>query len=189
MAEFWADWGAAAYLLAALWAFFEGETFVLAASAIGAMTGAVDPWLLMGAVWIGSFLGDQTWFTLGRKYGPRIMKRYPKAEAKMASATTMLLQYGTIFILTFRFLYGIRNVAAAACGLAGIGRLRFAVLNFIAAGVWAGSFVAAGWFLGGLIGPERLFHAIAGGALLILAVLLFRRFYRRRRLARTVPVL
>lgn len=189
MAEFWADWGAAAYLLAALWAFFEGETFVLAASAIGAMTGAVDPWLLMGSVWVGSFLGDQTWFTLGRLYGPRIMKRYPKAEAKMASATTMLLQYGTIFILTFRFLYGIRNVAAAACGLAGIGRLRFAVLNFIAAGVWAGSFVAAGWFLGALIGPERLFHAIAGGALLILAVLLFRRFYRRRRLARTVPAL
>ncbi|MBP0491854.1 DedA family protein [Pararoseomonas indoligenes] len=189
MAEFWADWGAAAYLLAALWAFFEGETFVLAASAIGAMTGVVDPWLLMGSVWFGSFLGDQTWFTLGRRYGPRIMKKYPKAEAKMASATGMLLQYGTIFILTFRFLYGIRNVAAAACGLAGIGRLRFALLNFCAAGLWAGSFVAAGWFLGGLIGPERLFHAIAGGALLILAIFLFRRFYRRRRLARTVPAL
>lgn len=180
MAEFWADWGAAAYLLAALWAFFEGETFVLAASAIGAMTGAVDPWILMVSVWIGSFLGDQTWFTLGRRYGPRIMKKYPKAEAKMASATAMLLQYGTVFILTFRFLYGIRNVAAAACGLAGIGRLRFAVLNFIAAGVWASSFVAAGWFLGALIGPERLFHAIAGGALLVLAVFLFRRFYKKR---------
>jgi membrane protein DedA with SNARE-associated domain len=188
VAEFWADWGAAAYLLAALWAFFEGETFVLAASAIGSVTGAVDPFLLAGSVWFGSFLGDQTWFILGRRYGPRIMKRYPKAEAKMASATAMLLQYGTLFILTFRFLYGIRNVAAAACGLAGMGRLRFAVLNFIAAGVWASSFVAAGWYLGALIGPERLFHAIAGGALLILAILLFRRLYRWRR-ARIVPVL
>ena len=189
MAEFWADWGAAAYLLAALWAFFEGETFVLAAAAIGAMTGAVDPWILMASVWIGSFLGDQTWFTLGRRYGPRIMKRYPKAEAKMASATAMLLQYGTLFVLTFRFLYGIRNVAAAACGLAGMGRLRFAALNFIAAGVWAGSFVAAGWYLGALIGPERLFHFIAGAALLALAVFLFRRFYLRRRSARTAIAL
>jgi membrane protein DedA with SNARE-associated domain len=189
VAEFWADWGAAAYLLAALWAFFEGETFVLAAAAVGAMTGAVDPWILMGSVWLGSFLGDQTWFTLGRRYGPRIMKRYPKAEAKMATATAMLLQYGTLFILTFRFLYGIRNVAAAACGLAGIGRLRFALLNFIAAGVWAGSFVVAGWYLGALIGPERLFHFIAGGALLLLALFLFRRFYRKRRLARTAVAL
>ncbi|TPG59131.1 DedA family protein [Roseomonas nepalensis] len=188
MAEFWAEYGAAAYLLAAVWAFFEGETFVLAASAIGSMTGAIDPFILMGSVWIGSFLGDQTWFILGRRYGPRVMKRYPKAEAKMASATSMLLQYGTLFVLTFRFLYGIRNVAAAACGLAGMGQLRFALLNFIAAGVWAGSFVAAGWYLGALIGPERLFHFIAGGALLILAVVLFRRFYLRRRSARTVPV-
>ncbi|MFC0385056.1 DedA family protein [Muricoccus vinaceus] len=189
MAEFWAEWGALAYVVAALWAFFEGETFVLAASAVGATMGVIDPFLLMGAVWLGSFLGDQTWFTLGRRYGPRVMKRYPKAEAKMATATSMLLQYGTLFVLTFRFLYGIRNVAAAACGLAGMGKLRFAALNFIAAGVWAGSFVAAGWYLGALIGPERLFHVIAGGALLVLAVVLFRRFYRRRRSARTVPVI
>ena len=65
MAEFWEEWGNLAYLAAALWAFFEGETFVLIASALGAATGVVDPWLLMLSVWIGSFLGDQTWFTSG----------------------------------------------------------------------------------------------------------------------------
>ena len=27
MAEFWAEWGALAYVGAAMWAFFEGETF------------------------------------------------------------------------------------------------------------------------------------------------------------------
>lgn len=188
MAEFWAEYGAAAYLLAGLWAFFEGETFVLAASAIGSMTGAVNPFLLLGSVWIGSFLGDQTWFILGRRYGPGLVKRYPKAEAKMASATSMLLQYGTLFVLSFRFLYGIRNVAAAACGLAGMGQLRFAMLNFVAAGVWASSFVAAGWYLGALIGPERLFHFIAGGALIVLAVFLFRRVFRKHRSTGTVPV-
>jgi membrane protein DedA with SNARE-associated domain len=32
---------------------------------------------------------------------------------------------------------------------------RFLVLNFIAAGFWAASFVAAGRFLGVLLGPER----------------------------------
>ena len=106
----------------------------------------------------------------------------------MASATSMLLQYGTLFVLSFRFLYGIRNVAAAACGLAGMGQLRFAMLNFVAAGVWASSFVAAGWYLGALIGPERLFHFIAGGALIVLAVFLFRRVFRKHRSTGTVPV-
>lgn len=180
VAEFWAEYGAYAYALAALWAFFEGETFVLAASAVGAMTGAVDPWILMVSVWFGSFLGDQTWFTLGRRYGPGVLKRFPGAESKFQSATGLLEQYGTLFVLSFRFLYGIRNVAAAACGMAGMDRQRFMILNFIAAGVWAGSFVAAGWFLGALIGPENLFYAIAGGALLILAIFLWRRFRKRR---------
>lgn len=186
MAEFWESYGAFAYALAALWAFFEGETFVLVASALGAATGLVDPWLLMFAVWFGSFLGDQTWFTLGRRYGPGVLRRFPGAEAKFASATGLLDQYGTWFVLSFRFLYGIRNVAAAACGMAGMDRKRFMVLNFIAAGVWAGSFVAAGWFLGGLIGPDNLFYVIAGGALLALAIFLWRRFRKRRVVAPAV---
>lgn len=186
MAEFWAEYGAVAYALAALWAFFEGETFVLAASAVGAMTGAVNPWILMLSVWFGSFLGDQTWFTLGRRYGPGILRRFPGAEAKFSNATGLLDQYGTWFILSFRFLYGIRNVAAAACGMANFDRKRFMLLNFIAAGVWAGSFVAAGWFLGGLIGPENLFYAIAGVAMLVLAIFVWRRFRKRRVVANAV---
>ena len=68
VAEFWADWGALAYLAAAAWAFFEGETFVILASAAGHATGLIDPWILMVSVWIGSFLGDQLWFTLRRAF-------------------------------------------------------------------------------------------------------------------------
>ena len=181
MAEFWADWGNYAYLLAALWAFFEGETFVLAAAAIGATVGLVDPWILMASVWIGSYLGDQTWFYLGRRYGPAILRRIPGSQPRVEKANAQLERYGTLFILSFRFLYGIRNVASVVCGLAGYNWARFAVLNFIAAGIWAGGFVAAGWFLGSWLGVERLFWsicAIAGTALLAFVV---RHFWRRSR--------
>ena len=86
MAEFWEEWGALAYAFAALWAFFEGETFVLAASAIGAATGLIDPWILMVSVWGGSFAGDQTWFTLGRKCGPAALRRFPAPEHEQLCA-------------------------------------------------------------------------------------------------------
>jgi len=69
MAEFWAEWGMLTYVVAAAWAFFEGETFVLFAGAAGAVTGLIDPLLLILAFWLGSFAGDQLWFTLGRRYG------------------------------------------------------------------------------------------------------------------------
>ncbi len=184
MAEFWAEWGGFAYGAAALWAFLEGETFVLVAAAAGAATGLIDPWMLMVAVWLGSFAGDQTWFTLGRRFGPGALKRIPGAEKKMAQASALLERHGTLFVLSFRFLYGVRNVASAACGIAGMDHRRFAALNFIAAGIWAASFVAAGWFLGEMLGPERLLWALAGTAVLVLTALLLRRVSQHRRATR-----
>jgi len=181
VAEFWSEWGMLAYAAAALWAFFEGETFVLVASAAGAATGLIDPWILMVCVWLGSFCGDQTWFALGRRFGPSLLRRMPKAEPRVAQASRLLDRYGALFVLSFRFLYGIRNVASAACGIAGMDWRRFLVLNFIAAGLWAGSFVAAGWFLGALLGPERLFWVLAGIAVTVLTVLVLRRLLRQRR--------
>jgi len=183
LAEFWAEWGMLAYLAAATWAFFEGETFVLVAAAAGAATGLVDPFILMGSVWIGSFLGDQCWFTLGRRFGPAAVRRIPGAEPRVAKAMRLLERNSTLFILTFRFLYGIRNVASAACGMTDIRWRRFAALNFIAAGIWAGSFTAAGWFLGALLGPERLLWGLAGTAVTVIAVVLIRRYLRGRRAA------
>lgn len=153
----------------------------MAAAALGAASGVVDPWLLLFSVWFGSFLGDQTWFTLGRRFGPRVVGRLKGAEEKVTRVKDLLHRYGTWFILSFRFLYGIRNVASAACGLAGLNWARFAVLNFIAAGIWAASFVAAGWFLGGLIGPERLGWSIAGIALAALVFFIIRQWSRRLR--------
>jgi membrane protein DedA with SNARE-associated domain len=186
VAEFWEEWGNLAYLAAALWAFFEGETFVLIAAALGAATGVVDPWLLMFSVWIGSFLGDQTWFTLGRRFGPGVLKRFPSAEAKVARASGLLDRYGVLFVLTFRFLYGIRNVASAACGIAGMDHRKFAALNFCAAGIWSASFVAAGWFLGALLGPTRLLWVLGGTAVAVILFFVLRRHLRRRRIAPAV---
>jgi membrane protein DedA with SNARE-associated domain len=186
VAEFWEEWGNLAYVAAFAWAFFEGETFVLIASALGAATGLVDPWLLMFTVWIGSFLGDQTWFTLGRKFGPSILKRFPSAESKVARCAGLLEKYGALFVLTFRFLYGIRNVASAACGIGGMDHKKFAVLNFIAAGIWAATFVAAGWFLGALLGPTRLLWVLGGTAVTVILFFVLRRHFRRRRVAPAV---
>jgi membrane protein DedA with SNARE-associated domain len=187
MAELWAEWGGLAYAIAALWAFFEGETFVLAAAAVGAAAGGIDPWILMFVVWGGSFAGDQTWFFIGRRFGPSALARFPRCQRNADRAMELLHLHGTLFVLSFRFLYGIRNVAAAACGLAGMPYRRFAVLNFIGAGVWASSFVAAGWFLGSWLGVERLFQLICGAVFVALAVLVGRGLLRRRAARRVLP--
>jgi len=185
MAEFWAEWGDLAYVIAAFWAFFEGETFVLFAAAAGRATGMIDPWVLLMSVWIGSFLGDQLWFTLGRRLGSRALTRWPRAEKRVTDALSLIERYGVWFILGFRFIYGVRNVASVACGMSGLHRARFAALNFIAAGAWAASFVTAGWFVGAAVAKHGFM--IVGVAILGLIVLFLvaRALWQRRR---TAPV-
>lgn len=185
MAELWESWGTLAYLIAAAWAFFEGETFVIFATAAGRVTGHINPWLLFVSVWLGSFAGDQTWFYVGRRWGPTALLRFPKAADQFARASDLLERYGAAFVLTFRFIYGIRNMASAVCGVAGMDRRRFTALNFIAAGLWAASFVAGGWFLGAAFEDG---HALALLGVVLLAIIATV-VYRGASAGRSVPVL
>ena len=188
LAEIWTDWGHLAYVGAFIWSFFEGETFVLLAAALGHATGMVDPWILLVTVWFGSFLGDQCWFLLGRRYGVRVVRRIPGAEARVARAIDFVERFGAAFILSFRFAYGIRNVASVACGMTTMSYPYFASLNFIAAGLWASSFVAAGWFLAEVFGAHNLGWVLGGIGLFVIGGLIYRARASRKRNAAAAEV-
>jgi len=150
-----AENGACFYLIAFIWTFLEGETFVLFA-AFAAAQGLLNPALLLLATWLGSFSGDQTYFWIGRYFGLRLLNRFPKWRYGVESALYWLERYNTGFILSFRFIYGIRNFSSFAMGLSAVHWKRFFILNCLAAGLWAGSFVALGYFLG------HAFRAVLG---------------------------
>lgn len=143
------------YGITFLWTFLEGETFVIFAGALAVpgLGGATTPppiniyWLILAA-WIGSFCGDQLYFFLGRRYGQRILRRFPRIQGGVQLAIDMLHKYHTIFILTYRYMYGVRNFASLGMGMSELSWPRFAILNFIAAFVWANSFAWGGYALG-----------------------------------------
>ncbi len=143
------------YGITFIWTFLEGETFVIFAGALAVpgLGGATTPppiniYVLILAAWIGSFCGDQLYFFLGRRYGNRILRRFPKLQGGVQLAIDMLHKYHTFFILTYRYMYGIRNFASLGMGMSDLSWPRFAVLNFIAAFLWANSFAWGGYALG-----------------------------------------
>jgi membrane protein DedA with SNARE-associated domain len=142
-----ADYGVYFYLLIFVWTFFEGETIVLFAG-FAAAQGLLDPLLLLVCAGLGSYLGDQCYFWLGRKYGVRLLNRFPSWRPGVESALSWLERYDVWFILSFRFIYGVRNFSSFALGLSAVRWDRFLRLNFFAAMVWAASFVAIGYSLG-----------------------------------------
>ena len=142
-----ADYGTYTYLIAFIWTFLEGETIVLF-SGFAAAQGLLNPILLLLAAWLGSFAGDQVYFWIGRHFGLEILNRFPRWRHGVESALRWLERYNTGFILSFRFIYGVRNLSSFAMGLSAIRWQRFLALNLLAAGLWATAFVAIGYFLG-----------------------------------------
>ena len=165
------DWGHLAYPVIFIWTFFEGETVVIFGG-YAAFYDVLDPYWLFVSAWIGSFCGDQAWYFLGRHSGPKLLKRYPKFKSGVFHVSELMRRYGIWFILSFRFIYGVRNVSSIAIGMIHYSWTKFAIINFIAAGVWAGSFVGFGW--GFAVVSEMVTEALPehmlGGAVKIVGI-------------------
>lgn len=129
------------YLVVFVGTFFEGET-VLVIGGFAAHLGHLYLPGVMLAAFLGSYAGDQLWFHLARRYGRQWLARRPRLLAKVDRVHHRLGRHADWFVLTFRFLYGIRSVGPMALAMSGYPPRRFLVLNGIAAAVWA---IAVGW--------------------------------------------
>ena len=185
--------GACFYGIVFLWTFLEGETVVIFAE-FAAAQGLVDPLGLLVAAWLGSFAGDQSYFWIARNFGVRLLERFPRWRHGVDGALRWLERYDAWFILSFRFIYGVRNFSSFALGLSAVRWDRFLRLNFAAAGLWAASFIAIGYFLGhafrAMLGDlARSFSLVMLGVFVAIGagMWLLHRLQRRRHLLRVPP--
>jgi len=167
--------------------FLEGETIVLLAGAAAHFGYLELPWIIATAL-AGSIAGDQLWYFLGRRWGPRIIS-LRRWQEKAERVYHHLRRHQDCLILSFRFYYGLRSITPFAIGSAHVSRLRFFILNFIGAVLWSITFTFAGYFLGGatdyLIEDFKRYglYAFCGLALVGIAILLKTRIRRRSRTA------
>lgn len=143
-ADLIAQFGYAAILLGT---FLEGETILILAG-FAAHQGLLRLDLAILCAFCGSAAGDQLWFALARFHGRRYLETRPHLAARIAPATRWLERYPILFVLGFRFVYGIRNVAPVAIGLSSIPTRVFVPLNLCAAALWAVTFALAGYYFG-----------------------------------------
>ncbi|CCG39733.1 DedA family protein [Magnetospirillum molischianum] len=171
MEELIGQWG---YLAILLGTFFEGET-VLVLGGFAAHQGILRLDLVMACAFAGSFCGDQLWFWIGRRFGRRWLDAHPGKAPAIERVSQRLDRWGVWFVLSFRFLYGLRSVSPFAIGLSSIPALRFAGLNLIAAAVWAAVGAGLGYVGGNaveaIIGRLQYWeHRILGAIAIALAL-------------------
>lgn len=125
----------------------EGES-VLVAAGFAAHRGLLDWRLVVLLAIVGGSLGDQAAFLLGRWRGAVLLARFPALLRHRPRVEALLARYDAAFILTVRFLYGLRIAGPVLLGTSPVPFLRFAVLNVVGAVLWALAVTGAGYGFG-----------------------------------------
>jgi len=157
----------------ALGAAFEGQTAVIAGGVL-ARQQILSPVVVILAAALGSGIVDYLLFVLGRSFRHTSWVQKVSAKPAFDKALSLIERYPTGFILSFRFLFGLRAAGPVAVGVSSVSTQKFAILNAIAAGIWAGAFVALGYAFGPVVMTvlEGLFaHAAPVAVGLIIAAI------------------
>lgn len=150
-----------------------------------AHSGALNLNTLLAVCWIGSFTGDVIRFWIGRRYGMRWFKSYPKLERAITVAARLADRHYVWMILFHRYPHGIRGVAAFAYGMSQISWSTFLALNFVAAGLWTFLVVFAGYAFG-QVSEKVMNDASSGLGLVMLVAFLGLSWILSKRLERAV---
>ena len=178
ISAFVASWGYFAVFIGTL---LEGETILIAAG-FAAHRGLLDwPAVVLVAI-AGGTLGDQLAFLLGRWKGAALIERFPALARHKPRIDDLLSRYDVFFIVTVRFLYGLRIAGPVILGSSRVPLLRFAVFNLIGAVLWAVLVAGAGYVFGLAINAfiadfKRIEEIVLIGILALgVALWLWRRF-------------
>jgi membrane protein DedA with SNARE-associated domain len=165
--------------------FLEGETILILA-AFAAHRGYLPLWEVIFAGFLGSLLGDQLYFYLGRRHSGFVLSKMPSVRSRLESAQRLIFRFQSTLILTFRFLYGLRTVLPFSFGMSSVRTRNFILLNIFGAAVWATLLSFGGYFFGNaferLIGRAKTYEL---WGFLVIAVVgfamwLYMRWRRRR---------
>lgn len=131
------DWIARyGYLGVLLGCFVEGETTILVA-AIFAKFGFLSLGQVIVCSFLGTFLGDCTFFCLGRYFGRSLLERFKPLNKKTNLARRIMNRYGNLIVAVMRLLAGFRAAILVLLGCSHFGGWRFLALDFLATAAWA----------------------------------------------------
>ena len=148
-------------------------------------------WHAVVAAALGAFVGDTCVFILGRSFADNRHVVRLRRRPGFRRAYRLLNTHPNIFVLSNRYVYGMRLVGGVAAGLSTIAAPRFIILNAISSIIWAVLFSTIGYVFGlgaehfvgqALMRHERLFIGLGIGlTVAVLAWLVARHIAKRER--------
>jgi membrane-associated protein len=163
------------------------ETAVITAGVV-ASAGDLNIMLVIAAAACGAFLGDNTAYFIGHRFGTRINDRFfsgKKARERIEWAQRQVNERGGELILIARFIPAGRTVVTVSAGTLGYPWRRFVVFDAVAALTWA-LYASLLGYLGGHAFEEAPWKGLLlalGIAFAVAGTIELVRWYLRRRRA------
>lgn len=178
-----ATYGPLAILLGAA---FEGQTAVVIGGAL-AHHGVLSLMVVFAAGALGSGVLDHLLFVLGRSFRHTAFVQRFIARPGFTKTLGLIERYPNSFILSFRFIFGLRAAGPVAVGVSKVSHTRFAILNALGSLIWSGVFAGLGYVLGpaAITLLESLVPNAGPIALVVIGLLLVAAWFVWRRRAAT----
>jgi membrane protein DedA with SNARE-associated domain len=124
------------YIIVIGGALLEGEMVLILAGA-AAYHGYMALPLVMLISFIGATIHDTLLFFIGRFLGTKILNRPSRWKGRIQKVVNLIHKYDRYFIMSFRFVYGIRTITPIVIGSGAITFKRYFSLIIISAAIWA----------------------------------------------------
>ena len=135
------------YLAVLTGTLLEGEA-VLFLAGLAAQHGYLSFPIVAAVGAVGGFVADQCLFFIGRRFGNRVLMRFPSVAARAPRIQALVRRWDVLAVVLIRFLYGLRIAGPIVIGSCGIVVWRLVLFNFIGAVIWAFLVAGVGYFAG-----------------------------------------
>ncbi|MBU3643366.1 MAG: DedA family protein [Candidatus Nanopelagicaceae bacterium] len=143
--------------------FLPGDSLLFSAGLVAAANPSIDISLLCVVVFLGAFIGDQTGYVIGRKYGrPYIdRKNSPKLQRMIIRAEKFYDRSGWWAVVAARYFPWIRTFVPPIAGASKMRYYSFLTANAFGALSWAVLITLAGYYSASIPWVKSSSYAIA----------------------------
>ena len=143
--------------------FLPGDSLLVTAGLLASTRSSNPLHLNLTVILIGCFVaavtGDQVGYLFGKRVGPSLFKR-PNSrlfkQQHVERANKFFEEHGAKTIVMARFVPVVRTFAPILAGVGSMPYRTFLIYNLIGGALWAVGVTLIGYFLGDVIGPDKI---------------------------------
>jgi membrane protein DedA with SNARE-associated domain len=138
------------YIAIVVGTFFEGETTVLLGGIFSKLQ-YMELHRVMLWAFMGTILGDYTFFFLGKSLGRNVIDKFDFLRSKIPLANKIILRYGNFILFLVRFFVGVRGIILLLLGCTDIKKRTFFLYSTLSALLWSVAVSLIGFLFGEVV--------------------------------------